>query len=97
MKTHVSNNEQYQQLLDTVGSFGKYQIILLLINVWAFFICGVYETALFLFFDLGDPEFRGLTKKEAMQFYCNPKTTDPKYFPHGLPKTIPFQYHFECN
>lgn len=92
MKTHVSSNSQYQQLLDTVGSFGKYQIGLLFINFWAFFLSGAYETALNLFFDIGDPKFNNLPKSHVMKLYC--KAQNPMYYPNGIPSTIPFQFHF---
>ena len=78
-----------------MGSFGKYQLILLAINFVSFFLAGVYETAIFLFFDLRAPSCPGLTQAECMNLYCNTKNAN--LFPGGLPHTIPYQLHFECS
>lgn len=100
MNRFVEGNKHYSHLIESVGTWGPYQKRLLVVIIVSWFLAGAFETALFVFFDMGDPACQAISKAQCINNYLceDPNNVDRnKYFPGGPPETIPYLLGVECN
>mgnify|MGYP000855361965 FL=1 len=100
MKKYLESNKHYSHLIESIGAWGLYQRQLLAVIVIGWFVAGMYETALFVFFDMGDPACQAISKAECIDenHMCKDINRVKDYFPGGeLPVTLPYLLEIECS